>query len=579
VLMRDLFRKARNEDEQRQLQESHHSWMNEGEAFFGGLLRQTYLNTQELADTILNNLISFVNATQGGFFIKNDEKYPPVFEMIACYAFDRKKIIQKDIYLGEGLVGTCGIEKQTIFMTHIPPDYLTINSGTGEAVPKSLLIVPLISDNQTIGVIELASFNVFEPHQIQFVEKIAKTIAITVATFRINMQTNLLLTQSKEQTEAMSAQEEEMRQNLEELLATQEESARKSAELEATFDILNEMLGVIEFDLDGTITDANDYITDKLMLNSEELSGKHHIEILNNDYVENDSIQEFWEKLNMGETCKAEHKYTLPTGEQIWMKETFKPIFDFQGSPIKIMALFNDITENKQQHEELLKQTKELKLKEIELQANMDKLKQIQTEVITRKDELEATNKKLLNNESVMKKAIAKSKTTEKELQEKQSLLLQQENQLTHNLNDLVKAQEETERKRFEADQSRLLLQFILDNLQVSIYWKDKNLNYMGCNKLFAEKTKLTNTDDIIGKSDYDTPWADKAQDYRDDDLSIIESGKTRINEVYKSKNLDNSTYWLKTSKIPILNMQGEAIGIVGIFEDITAQKLLENKD
>ncbi|NJO68436.1 MAG: GAF domain-containing protein, partial [Bacteroidetes bacterium] len=91
--------------------------------------------------------MKYLNANQGGVFsyiddIPGDEH----LELVSAIAFDRKKYINKRVEIGEGLVGTCAQERLTIFMTDIPEDYITITSGLGDAIPRSLLIVPLKTD-------------------------------------------------------------------------------------------------------------------------------------------------------------------------------------------------------------------------------------------------------------------------------------------------------------------------------------------------------------------------------------------------------------------------------------------------
>ena len=72
------------------------------------------------------------------------------------------------------------LKKKEYFITEIPEDYLTITSGLGDAPPRSILIVPLKLEDEILGVVELASFNIFNPHEIEFVEKIGQTIASTI---------------------------------------------------------------------------------------------------------------------------------------------------------------------------------------------------------------------------------------------------------------------------------------------------------------------------------------------------------------------------------------------------------------
>jgi HAMP domain-containing protein len=219
--MRDKMREVAEADHQR-------NWASEGLAKFAEIFR-TYNQSEDFNYIIISNLVKYVEGNQGGLFIVNDTESDDIYlELIAAYAYEKRKYIQKRISKGEGLIGEVFQEGSTVYMTQVPNEYVNITSGLGEANPRSILLVPLKLNEQIYGVVELASFDEFEPYKIEFVEKLSESIASTFASVKTSSQTQKLLKESTQLTEQMRSQEEEMRQNLEELMATQEEVQRKN---------------------------------------------------------------------------------------------------------------------------------------------------------------------------------------------------------------------------------------------------------------------------------------------------------------------------------------------------------------
>jgi methyl-accepting chemotaxis protein len=343
--MRDKLKVAQEEETIRKHEDEKRTWTNEGIALFGDVLRQSNENLKELSFSIVINLIDYLKANQGGLFLKNnDDKNHIFFELIATYAFDRKKYLEKSLELGEGLVGTCAIEKQTIYLTQIPNDYIKITSGLGGANPNSILIVPLKIEEEILGVIEIASFNTFEKHEIEFVEKVGENIASTLASVKVNEHTSLLLEKTQQQAEEMAAQEEEMRQNMEELQATQEEAARKTSEMEGFIKALDSTSFVAEYDLSGTIIYINDSYLNLFGINRNDAIGTHHKD--NVDFTEEQEKQyrKFWSDLKNGSVKKQKTKVSIKNKAYLFM-ESYTPIYNEEGEIYKILKIANDISE------------------------------------------------------------------------------------------------------------------------------------------------------------------------------------------------------------------------------------------
>ncbi|MDX9845810.1 MAG: GAF domain-containing protein [Tenuifilaceae bacterium] len=329
----------------RKIEDDKISWATSGMAKFAEILRQNNDNIEEFSYQLISNLAKYVNANVAALFLFNDENTKDLhFELVASYAYERRKFIDKRIELGEGLVGRCAQEKETIFMTELPDDYIKISSGLGYDNPNSLLIVPLKLNEVVYGVLELASLELFEKYIIDFVEKIGESIAATISTVKINMKTVKLLEESKIKSEELASQEEEMRQNMEELQATQEESARKTAEMESLINALHASSYVIEYDTKGTVTSVNDAYLKLTNQTADQLIGTHHSDNLLMDEKQLKEYKIFWDNLRNGIIKKE--KSQLKLGEKVYtFIETYSPIYDENRKVVKVLKIAHNITD------------------------------------------------------------------------------------------------------------------------------------------------------------------------------------------------------------------------------------------
>lgn len=241
VRMRDSLVQASKEAEIRRVENQERSWAAQGIAEFNEIIREHNETLEDFTSVTISKLTKYLDSQVGGLYILNNEDKNDVFlELSAFYAYDRQRFIDKKIQLGENLVGQSVLEKDTIFMTDIPRDYVQISSGLGKDAPKSLLIVPLKLNEEIYGVFELASFNVFEPYQIEFVEKTGEIIASTIANIKINLKTSQLLEDSKEKSEKLAIQEEESRKSIDKLQITLNEKNEKEELQDSKFKKIEE---------------------------------------------------------------------------------------------------------------------------------------------------------------------------------------------------------------------------------------------------------------------------------------------------------------------------------------------------
>ncbi|MFW5892103.1 MAG: GAF domain-containing protein, partial [Bacteroidota bacterium] len=337
--MRESLRKAKQEEENRKIEDKKRNWATQGIARFADLLRQNNDNLKDLSFNIIKNMVNYLNANQGGVFILEDEGDEVYVELAACYAFERRKFLQKKIMKGEGLVGTCLQEGETIFITEVPENYISITSGLGDSNPRCILIVPLKLNDEIFGVIEIASFQVLEPYQIEFVEKVAESIASTISSVKINIRTTELLHQSQEQSEEMRAQEEEMRQNMEEMHATQEEMERKEIENQGFYDVVNKSVPLIELSVDCNIKKLSPVFCELTGFSEYQTDSLSFYQIFDKNFLETNGFSDIQNSLAAGNPVDGVFKINKNNGEQLTLKAGFKPILNKFGAPSKIVFI------------------------------------------------------------------------------------------------------------------------------------------------------------------------------------------------------------------------------------------------
>jgi PAS domain S-box-containing protein len=348
INLRDTLKKNKEEDAKRRKEDELRNWLAEGMANFGEILRNNIHDQEQLAFNTIRTLTKYVNAIQGGFYLLNDtDENNMFFDLIAFFAYDRKKFADQKVPLGDGLIGTAAKEQKTVYITQIPENYIRITSGLGQANPKCLLIVPIIRENEIHGAIELASLTHFEAHHVTMVEKVAESVASTLSAVKTSVKTTQLLEESKAQAQALASQEEEMRQNLEELQATQEEATRQAERFLMLENAVNHTMIRAEYNVDGKLLYANTKFLSKLEYTSNsQVEGKSiHMFISEKD---KEWFNKIWENLSKGgRHFEGYMKHVTRTGRDLWTVATYTCIRKETDEVDKVLFLALDTTEQK----------------------------------------------------------------------------------------------------------------------------------------------------------------------------------------------------------------------------------------
>ena len=207
-------------------------WVSEGLNKVAQIIRDHQTDFESLCEKSVAFIVKYLKAQQGGLFVLNDEdESDQHISLVCCYAFDKKKFVQKRIEIGDGILGQAFLEGQPIYLTAVPDEYVKITSGLGEANPRCITIYPMKHNDAVVALLEIASFTPNDQYALEFLADACKSLAASIIAIQSNVKTKMLLEKSQQQAEEMRAQEEEMRQNMEELEATQEEMKRRELDL------------------------------------------------------------------------------------------------------------------------------------------------------------------------------------------------------------------------------------------------------------------------------------------------------------------------------------------------------------
>ncbi|MFI6965944.1 HAMP domain-containing protein [Streptomyces sp. NPDC050255] len=213
-------------------------WLKGNLARISGLM-QGRRDLDDVASLIMSELTPVVSAQHGAFFLamatgdtdalgaEGDREGAYELRMRGSYGYSAGSM-PTSFRPGETLIGTAAEEKRTIQVDNVPPGYLKISSGLGEAPPAHVIVLPVLFEGKVLGVIELASFQPFTHIQRDFLNQLAEMIATSVNTISVNTTTEKLLEQSQELTEQLRDRSQELENRQKALQASNAELEEKA---------------------------------------------------------------------------------------------------------------------------------------------------------------------------------------------------------------------------------------------------------------------------------------------------------------------------------------------------------------
>jgi signal transduction histidine kinase/CheY-like chemotaxis protein/HAMP domain-containing protein len=220
-------------------------WLDSNLARISALL-QGQRDLAEVSQMIMNEVAPLANAQVGAFFLPakpNDEDLEfgdspnprrPAWRMSAGYALN-PEATPRTFRAGEGLIGQAAASKQVVQVSNIPPDYLPISSGVGTMSPSDVVVLPVVFEGESLGVVEFGSVSAFSPLHLTFLERLVGSLGVTIASIQANIRTEELLEQSQRLAAELQNQSAELQRTNNEL----EEKASQLSEQNRNIEIKN----------------------------------------------------------------------------------------------------------------------------------------------------------------------------------------------------------------------------------------------------------------------------------------------------------------------------------------------------
>ncbi len=310
----------------------------EGSAKINNLLRYT-MDIEQLSFDIIKTTIEFLEVEQGALLIINDDNPDDVFlEMKASYAYDKKRLADKNIPIKSGLAGRCVLEKESIFLTEIPDNYTKIVSGFGETEAKSLALIPLIFNNEVQGIIEIASLKIIEKSKIEFLESVGENIASTYSNIKNTERTEKLLLQTQKQSDQIETQRAELQEKIDTHRRQNRNLDKNVIELQEIIKSIKTSAYVVEYDTSGVIIEVNNKITDILGIERDKLIEKTHKDLIVCDDYDS-KYKSFWKKLKTGIAFEIVEKHISANKEEFDLYQIYTPVKNARGRIFRILSI------------------------------------------------------------------------------------------------------------------------------------------------------------------------------------------------------------------------------------------------
>lgn len=348
--MLGTLRQIANSENERKNKEVSELWKAQGVAAINESMRIGSNKVDVLSQNILMTLVKYSQAVFGGLYVYSKEEDGEYLVLNAAVALNQKKAVRIKIEKGVGLVGTCALEKQAIFLEKLPDDYVNVFSGLGKSKPRVLAILPMLYDGELVAIVEIAFISELKPHEKEFLSLISSTIASSLVTARINEQTEQLMKQFRSQADTLAQNEKMMSENINQLKVEQKKSLDREVEMRGLIEALNNSVLTLEFSPSGKLLAANERFLKTMHYDLAEIQGVNIGDLCRYAQEEHNAMMT---QVMQGKYYEKEIMRFAKNKEEKWLMASYTPYYDYEGKISKILFFATDITANKKQQEKL----------------------------------------------------------------------------------------------------------------------------------------------------------------------------------------------------------------------------------
>ncbi len=317
-------------------------WLRKGRFEVANAQRKNPHDIQELSNNLLKSVMDYTGAAIAGLYFYYDEDVEePYLQIKSGFAYGDQKHPERKFALGEGLIGTCALERKTIRTAKLPENYLTIKTGLNAVPPTFLFIVPIVYQGTLIAVAEYVFLKQPEEYKLEFIEQLTETIGGWLDTAINSTRNKKLLEMAQQNATELSEKEAELNKQIVQMMTLEAENSERAAEMQSLLNALNHTVMRVEYKTDGTVLDANELYLNTMGFRLEDIKGQNIFELVKE---QGEELKATVEEVKKGKSIEKRIVRKTASGEEKELFASYTPYYNSAGELERIIFFGFDIS-------------------------------------------------------------------------------------------------------------------------------------------------------------------------------------------------------------------------------------------